>query len=316
MKAIVIKEFGGANTLHLEELPIPAPKDNEIQFLVFYTGVNPVDWKIREGMLKERLPHEFPIIPGWEASGEVTAVGKNVKDFYVGDEIFSYCRNPVVHSGTYAEYVCYDADHVAKKPRNITFAQAAALPLVSLTAWQSLFDAAKLRSGETILIHAGAGGVGSMAIQFAKNAGAKVYTTASKRNHNYVKKLGADFAIDYREEKFADAMKKLAPQGVDVVFDTMGGDTLQESLQVLKSGGRLVSILEKLDPAVESKYRIKGFYVFVSPNGEQLKTIADLITQGKVIPPHIEEFPLSRAAAAQEKLQEGHVQGKIVLRVK
>jgi 2-desacetyl-2-hydroxyethyl bacteriochlorophyllide A dehydrogenase len=316
MKAITIEGFGGVDKLQMKDLPIPKPGDTEVQFLVLYSGVNPVDWKIREGLLQKRLPHEFPLIPGWEAAGKITAIGKNVKNFKVGDEVFAYCRKPIIKWGTYAEYVCADAGQVALKPKNINFAQAAAIPLTSLTAWQALFDAAKLRKGETILIHAGAGGVGGLAIQFAKNAGAKVITTASQKNHSYVKKLGADHVIDYTKENFVEAVKKLAPGGVDVVFDTVGGKTLQESLKVLKQGGRLVSIVEHLDPEIATKHHIQFSYVLVDPNGVQLKHIADLISEGKVIPPSIEEIPLAKAAEAQDKVREGHTQGKIVLKVK
>lgn len=316
MKAITIDSFGGVEKLKLKDIPIPKPADNEVQFLVQYSGVNPVDWKIREGLLQKRMPCEFPLIPGWEASGTISAIGKNVKNFKVGDEVFAYCRKPIIKWGTYAEYVCIEAEHVALKPRNINFAQAAAIPLTGLTAWQALFDAAKLRSGETILIHAGAGGVGSLAIQLAKNVGAKVLTTATQKNHAYVKKLGADLAIDYKKENFVESIKKIAPHGIDVVLDTIGGKTLQESIAVLKQGGRLVSLIENLDPEIAAKHNIQFKYFFVSPNGQELKHIADLITEGKVNPPTIEELPFANAGTAQDRVRTGHTQGKIVLKIK
>lgn len=316
MKAITIESFGGIEKLQLKDVPIPKPGNNEVQILVKYSGVNPVDWKIREGMLQQRLPHEFPLILGWEASGTISVVGKNVKNFKNNDEVYVYCRKPIIKWGAYAEYVCFDADNVALKPKKINFAQAAAIPLTGLTAWQAIFDAAKLRKGETILIHAGAGGVGGMAIQFAKNAGAKVLTTASKNHHSYVEKLGADFVIDYKHENFVEAVRRLVPDGVDVVFDTVGGKTLQESLKVLKPKGRLIGIVENLDPKIAEDYQIFFKYVFVSPNGSQLKQIADLIDQGKVNPPKIEEIPLDHAGEAQDKVREGHTEGKIVLKVK
>jgi NADPH2:quinone reductase len=316
MKAMTIEKFGSAETLKLTDVPTPHPKEDEVQIEVLFTAVNPVDWKIREGYLKNRIPHEFPIILGWDASGVVTAVGKNVKNFKVGDEVFTYCRKPTIQWGTYAEYVCVNAHNTAHKPKNITFAQAASIPLVALTAWQSLFDAAQLKRGESILIHAGAGGVGSLAIQFAKNAGAKVYTTASEKNHSYVKKLGADEVIDYSKGGFLSQMKKLTPEGVDVIFDMIGGDTLKESLQLLKPKGRLVSIVEQLDPALADKHQIEFSYVFVSPNGSQLSQIATQIAQNKIAVPTIQEMPLSEARQAQEKIRGGHIQGKIVLKVK
>jgi NADPH:quinone reductase-like Zn-dependent oxidoreductase len=315
MKAITIKDFGGIDKLSFEELPTPNPADNEVQIQIVYTAVNPVDWKIREGFLKERLPHKFPLILGWDASGIITLLGKNVKNFKVGDEVYAYCRKPTIQWGTYAEYVCFDAKNVALKPKNINFAQAAALPLVALVAWQALFDAAKLKKGETILINAGSGGVGSMAIQFAKNTGARVLATAHPSNHAYIKKLGAEAAIDYTNN-LVEQVKKLAPQGVDVLFDAMGGKALRDTLQIIKPKGRLVSIVEILDSALAAKHNIDFQFVFVAPNGDQLAQIANLIEQNKITVPNIEEMPLKDAAKAQEKIREGHTKGKIVLKVK
>jgi NADPH:quinone reductase-like Zn-dependent oxidoreductase len=313
MKAIAIERFGGVDKLAVTELPQPQPASNEVLMQVLYTSVNPVDWKIREGYLKDRLPHQFPLIPGWDAAGIVSGVGKNVKGFKIADEVFAYCRKPIVQWGTYAEYVAFDAENVAHKPKNISFAQAAAIPLVGLTAWQALFDAAKLKKGEKILIHAGAGGVGSMAIQFAKFAGAYVLTTASSSNHAYVKKLGADIAIDYNQG-FVNQVKSAAPEGLDVVLDCIGGQTLRDSIALLKPKGRLISILEPVDPSLAAKHKITSSYVFVSPNGKELTEIAQLISQDKVRPPHIEEMPLEEAARAQEKNRQGHSKGKIVLK--
>lgn len=314
MKAIVIEGFGGVDKLQMKEFITPKPGDNEVQFHVIYSGVNPVDWKIREGMLQRKIPHEFPLILGWEASGVISSVGKNVKSLKMGDEIFAYCRKPIVKWGTYSEYVCFDAEHVVLKPKNINFAQAASIPLTSLTAWQALFDTAHLKKGETVLIHAGSGGVGSMAIQLAKNAGAKIITTCSSKNFDYVKQLGADFPVDYTHMRFEDAVKKVAPNGVDVVFDTLGEDTLARSYDLLKPNGRIVSLVEFPKPPADRKH-IQAGYVFVRPDGSELKQIADLISVGIVIPPHIEEMHLDQAAEAQEKVRQGHTKGKIVLKI-
>jgi len=316
MKAMVIENFGGQEQLHFEDLPTPMPADNEVQIEIYYTAVNPVDWKIREGMLKGLMLHEFPLILGWDAAGIVTAAGKNVKNLKKGDAVFAYCRKKIVKWGTYAEYICVDAAHVALKPASLSYAQAASIPLVGLTAWQALFDFAKLKSGETILIHAGAGGVGSLAIEFAHQIGAKIITTASEEHHAYVKKLGADIAIDYHKDNVNDKIRKLYPDGIDVVLDCVGGQTLRDSYATLKPNGRIVSIVEQVDPELCKKHRVKGGFVFVSPNGKQLTEIADLISAGKIVSPHIEEMPLSAAAAAQEKIKQGHTQGKIVLKVK
>lgn len=316
MKAVVIDQFGTEEELHFNDVPLPKPTENEVQIEIFYTSVNPVDWKIREGMLQNLLPHEFPIIPGWDAAGKISEVGSNVKKFKIGDEVFAYCRKPTVQWGTYAEYVCVEADHVAFKPHNITFAQAAAVPLVALTAWQALFDNAELIKNETILIHAGAGGVGGFAIQFAKYAGAKVITTASPQNHDYVKSLGADFAIDYHHPDFINEIKNLVPEGVDVVFDCIGGKALENSLSVLKKNGRLVGIVRHIDPKLTQSKNADFTYVFVSPNGRELEKIASLIEQNIVKPPFIQEMRLDEAAKAHELNKEGHTRGKIVLKIK
>lgn len=316
MKAMVIEKFGDEKLLHFEEIPTPSPTENEVQIQVLYTSVNPVDWKIREGLMKNFLPHEFPLILGWDAAGIIKAVGKQVKKFKIGDEVYAYCRKPLVKWGTYAEYICFEADNIALKPKNLSFAQAAAIPLAGLTAWQALFDFAKLKKGETLLVYAGAGGVGSFAIQFAKYAGAKIITTASKQNHDYVKKLGADHAIDYHQPNLLHEVKKLCPEGVDVVLDTIGGKTLHESLDIIKPKGRLVSIVDQLDLKAVREKNIQFGFVFVSPNGAQLKQIASLVEQNKVFPPFIEEMSLSDASKAHQKSKEGHTKGKIVLKIK
>jgi NADPH2:quinone reductase len=208
------------------------------------------------------------------------------------------------------------ADAVAPMPGNIGFEAASTVPLAGLTAWQSLFDAAKLSSGQKVLVHAGAGGVGSYAIQFAKHAGATVYTTARRQNHDYVKGLGADAAIDYARENVVDAVRALAPGGVDLVYDMVGGHVQKESYKALKPGGTLVSIVNIPEPEEARAYGARAHFVFVSPNGEQLRRIAALIESGAVKPAAYEEFPLEKAAEAQERSRGGHVRGKIVLKIK
>lgn len=314
MKALVIDDFSSADHLKMVELPTPIPAENEVLIKIVYTAVNPVDWKICEGMLKERLPHKFPLIPGWDAAGTIAAVGAKVTQFSVGDKVYAYCRKPEVQWGTYAEYIAVDAASVALKPKNLNYSAAAAIPLVGLTAWQALFDVGHLKAGQSVLIHAGAGGVGGMAIQFAKNAGAKVYTTASQKNHDYTKQLGAARSIDYTKDNFISHIKVFEPKGVDLVFDTIGGAVLQDSAKVVKKGGRLVSIVEKPDPSLAEK-QIEGNYVFVRPNGEQLGQIGALIESSKVIAPHLEEMQLEDAAYALQRVKKGHTMGKIVLKV-
>lgn len=316
MKAMAIEAFGGSDQLRLMDLPVPEPKDDEIRIEVAAAGVNPVDWKIRKGLLKQAFPHEFPLIPGWDAAGTVHALGKAATRFEVGDKVHAYCRKPVIQWGTYAEYVTVREAVTAPMPRNLSFAQAAAIPLAGLTAWQALIDFALLVPGQTVLVHAGAGGVGGLAIQFAKHHGATVYTTARASNHDYVKDLGADVAIDYTRENFADRVRALEPDGVDVVFDTVGGNTLTESYQVVRPDGVLVSIVDMPDRRTAELYNLRAGYIFVEPNGDELREIGRLIEAGAVRPPAIEEMPLEAAAAAQDKNEARHVHGKIVLKIR
>lgn len=318
MRAIAIEKFGGLDELKLMDLPVQEPLPNEVRIRVAYTSANPVDWKISEGLLKGRLPHEFPIILGWDVSGWVEKVGSKVTNLKVNDEVFAYVRKPLVKWGSYAEYVCFDAQNVVKKPANLTMQQAAAMPLVTLTAWQAVVETAKLTPAESILIQGGAGGVGNMAIQIARNVvKAKIVaTTARQENHAYLKSLGATLPIDYTKNDVMKTLQTVAPAGVDVVFDCVGGKTYEESYRLLKSGsGRIVSLLNMPDTTAEKTYGVKAYYVFVRPEGSHLQEIAKCIEQGKLVPPAIEEMPLEQAHDALEKLKEGHSRGKIVLKV-
>lgn len=314
MQAVYIDNFGGAKELKIGQVPLPPVLENEVRIKITYAGVNPVDWKIREGLLKDHLPHLFPLILGWDAAGIIDEVGSNVKTFKKFDQVFAYCRKPVVQAGTYAEYICVEADHVALIPLNLSSAQAAAIPLAGLTAWQVLFDKMQLQKNQVILIQAGAGGVGSLAIQFAKLAGATVITTASEENHDYVKKLGADYVIDYRKKDLLQEIKNIAPEGIDAVFDLLGGQNLRDSYPFLKQNGKIVSIVEPPPADYDQKYDVQGFYHFVEPNGKELQQISDLLRDSKIQPVPIEEMSMKQAAEAQEINQKGHVRGKIVLR--
>lgn len=316
MKAMVIEAFGGPERLKVADIPVPAAGDGEVLIALVCTSVNPVDWKVREGMLADMFPHAFPLIPGWDGAGTVSAVGRNAGRFKAGDKVFAYCRKPQIQFGTYCEYVAVHESAVALMPGNIGFAEAATIPLAGLTAWQSLFDAAKLSGGEKVLIHAGSGGVGSLAIQLARHAGATVYTTARSANHDYVTGLGADVAIDYTKENFVNALRRREPGGIDVVFDTIGGDVQRRSYKVLRKGGRLVSIISIPDPEEARPHDARTAFVFVSPNGEQLREIADLIESGAVRPAAFEVMRLEDAAKAQELSRAGHVRGKIVLKIR
>jgi len=302
MKAVVIHSFGGPEVLALEEVPRPEPGPNEIQVRVHAAGVNPVDWKIREGHLGKV---QFPSVMGSDFSGEIEMLGSDVREFRRGDSVFGVVAE---EGGSYAEYAVAPIERIAKKPAGLDHAQAAALPIVSLTAWQALFDVAELRAGQKALIHAAAGGVGSMAVQFAKWEGAHVIGTASAQNLAFVRELGADEVIDYHAQRFEEVAR-----AADVVFDTIGGETQQRSWKVLKPGGILVSIVQPPSQEEAAAHSVRGVFLISKPNGRQLARIADLVVHGPVKVFVEKVFPLEEARQAQELSQSGHVRGKIVL---
>jgi NADPH:quinone reductase len=315
MKAMIINGFGGADRLEVAEISTPKAEADEVLIRVIDAGVNPVDWKIREGMLAGLFPHRFPLILGWDMAGTVAETGTAVTGFRVGEKVYAYSRKPVVQWGTYAEYVTVPSSAVAPMPANLTFAQAAAIPLTALTSWQALFDAGRLEAGQSVLIHAGAGGTGGMAIQLARYTGATVFTTASAGNHEYVRSLGADHVIDYRRESFVEAVESISPQGVDLAYVTVGGDVLRHSYRVVRRGGALVSIVDAPDAEDARRVGVRATFVFVEPNGAQLREITRLIEASIVRPPEITEMSLEEAPRAQELSRAGHVRGKIVLKI-
>lgn len=313
MKALAINEFGGRDKLQLMELPVPEIRPGEILVKVKAAGVNPVDWKMREGYLKDLFPHEFPVILGWDAAGVVEKVGNGVTRFKKGDEIFAYCRKPIVHGGAYAEYIVLEEEHSAIKPKNISFEEAASIPLAALTAYQSLFDAAKLQPEESILIHAAAGGVGGFGVQLAKDHGSIVWGTASGHNKKYVQDLGASEIVDYTQEDFRQAIRSHCPDGVDVVFDCVGGEVLQKSIDIVKQGGRLISIVD--DPTGLARSDVHKEFVFVAPNSAQLTELALMVEQGRLKTHLSQVFPFNQEEArkALELSESGHTRGKMVL---
>ena len=317
MRAIGYQEFGDADQLKLVTLDAPALGDDEVLIKTTYAGVNPVDWKIRKGYLKDMFPHHFPIVPGWDTVGVVDAVGKNVENLEPGNRVYAYARKPDVQWGTYAEYVSFEAQHVALAPDKLSDAEASGVPLVGLTAWQSLFDFADLQTGQSILIHAGAGGVGSLAIQLAKWKGAEVFTTGSADNHEYLKSIGADVVIDYRKNDFVSMLKDLRPNGVDVVYDLVGGDVQDKSFGVVKEGGTLVSIVgAPSDDLRQQNHLGKVGFVFVEPNGAQLAELARLFDQDVLKASPVKEYSLVEAAKAHQESESGRVRGKLVLRIR
>lgn len=314
MKAVIIRKFGGRDVLELADIPTPVAQPGEVLLRIKAAGVNPVDYKIRAGLLKDRMPYVFPIVPGWDAAGVIEELGEGVTDFQVGDEVLAYCRKESIQDGTYAEYITVEPKHLAPKPDNLSFEEAAAIPLAGLTAFQCLFESIQLKKGEVILIHAGAGGVGAYAIQLAKNVGATVLTTCGPQNKEYVHAVGADTIIDYSTEDFVQATIRLYPKGIDAVFDTVGGDVQVKSAQVLKKDGRLTSILA-LDEAALKKFPVKLGYVFVRPEPNQLRQLGELAQTGR-LRVHLDAvLPLSSADKAHERMESRHGRGKVVLKI-
>ncbi|MBI2083603.1 MAG: NADP-dependent oxidoreductase [Deltaproteobacteria bacterium] len=314
MKAIIIRQFGERDVLELADIPKPKIQPGEVLVKIVAAGVNPVDWKIRKGLLKGRMPYELPITLGWEASGVIDEVGSEVKNFEKGDAVFAYTRKEKIHDGSYAEFIALEPRHLVLKPKNLSFEESAAIPLAGLTAYQSLFESLQLQNGEKILIHAGAGGVGSFAIQLAKTIGAYTITTASEKNHDYVRKLGTDEVIDYTKEDFVKAVLNKHPEGIDAVFDTVGDETQKKSADVLKKGGRLTSLLA-LDEEFFKKKGLKPGYVFVRPEPSHLDRLRKLIEEDRLKVSLFQIFPISEVKRAHEAIETGHVRGKIVLRI-
>ncbi len=307
MKAVQINDFGDRSVLELNNIAIPTPTENEVLIKVRSASVNPVDWKIREGYLQPMLNHSLPLTLGWDVSGEVTAVGAKVTDLKVGDAVYS--RPDIAKNGSYAEYMTAAADEVALKPTTLTWQEAAGIPLAALTAWQALYEIAKIQAGERVLIHAGSGAVGQFAIQLAKLRGAYVYTTTSARNTELVLGLGADQSIDYHQEDFSEL------KDLDVVFDTIGGETQANGWKTLKKGGRLVSVVGNPDEATAAEHGVSAFFCFVQPNREQLKELAAHADAGQLKVNIDSEFGLDQIAQAHERSETGRAQGKIIINV-
>ncbi len=305
MKGIRVQSFGGPEVLHYDDIPRPEPAADEVLIRVHAAGVNPVDWKMREGRNKNRT---LPFIPGWDLSGVIEMVGKDVSDWKVSDEVYS--RPDISRDGAYADYIAVRATEIARKPKSLDHIQAAGVPLAALTAWQVLFDAGNLSAGQRILIHAAAGGVGHYAVQLAKWKGAYVIGTASQHNHDFLHEIGADEMIDYNTTRFEDVV-----HDVDMVFDTMAGQTRDRSWQVLKKNGILVSIVGHPSEEDAAKFGVRAGYVFVQPNNAELDQITGLVESGKLRTFIQQVFPLAEAPKAHELSQKGHTRGKIILKV-
>ncbi len=317
MKAVILEAFGGADQLQYQTLDSPQTlPPMHVLVRVHASGVNPLDIQTRRGDYADSV--ELPLILGSEASGVVEAVGEGVDNVGVGDEVF-YMTPLLAGAGTYAEQHVVPAAVVVRKPSTLTHVEAAALPLAAGTAWQCLFERGRISPGDSVLIHAGAGGVGSLAIQMAAISGARVLTTCQGANESLVRELGASHTIDYKTTDFvAETLSLTAGRGVDVVIDTVGGDTFHRSIDCLAFGGRLVSIVDHDQPHNLLNAYSKNaalHFVFTSPDPARLATIATLVERGQLRPVISAELPLQEAAEAHRRIERGGVRGKIVLRV-
>ncbi len=307
MKAAILSEYG--NDLEVVEVDRPVLPDDSVMVEVHAAAINPIDWIVMAGYVQDMLPYELPWIVGYDVSGVVVEVGPDAQGFSVGDEVFA--RADSMQAGSMAEYAALKASDLAIKPDNISHVEAAGIPLAGLTAWQALFDKGGLTSGQRVLIHAGSGGVGTLAIQIARHAGAWVATTASAKNKDLVVSLGADQFIDYSNERFEDVAEKY-----DLVFDMLGDDTLKRSFDAVKPGGTIVSIKGDAPDGLAAERDITFHSFFMQPNGEQLAEIATLITDGTIRPVLDRTFPLDSVAAAYEYARTGGPNGKVAVAVR
>ena len=307
MKAVVAHEYGGPEVLKFEEVSRPEPKENEALVRVIASGVNPADPLTLSGKYAREFGTHLPLIPGYDIAGIVEKTGAKVTKLKAGDAIYGY----PTFGGGWAEYVTVTEGEVAAKPASLSFAEAAAVPMGALTAWQALVDVAQLRAGQTILIHGGSGGVGSFAVQIANARGVRDIATASTANQYLLKQqLGANVAIDYTKTRFEEIAKD-----VDAVLDPVGKETLARSYRVVKKGGIVMSLVARPDPVEVEKRGIRGAAISVHPDAEDLAEIAHLIDTGKIKPIVTQVLPLSDAIAAQRQAATHHTRGKLVLRI-
>jgi NADPH:quinone reductase-like Zn-dependent oxidoreductase len=309
MKAVQIHGYGGSDVLAYEDIPRPEPGDGEVLVHVRAASASPIDWKTREGYLRAfgfDLP--MPLTLGRDFSGDIVGVGAGVSEFKVGDAVFG-CMGEL-HRGSYAEYIAVRPDEIAHKPESIDYDTAAAIPHSGQAAWQTLVEAGHLAPGQTVLIHAAAGGVGSLAVQIAKAHGARVIGTSSEANLDFLRSIGADEVVDYNNARFEDVA-----HNVDIVLDTMGGETQERSWAVIKPGGVMVSLIGFVPGATEAGAArgVRAEMVAQRPEPEHLRTLGEMIDDGRIRPIVNRVLPLSEIRQAQDLVQDGHVRGKIIL---
>lgn len=332
MRAMQIEKYGHTR-LVLKQIPIPQIGAHDVLVSIKTASVNPIDSKTRDGEVKLLVKHAMPLTLGQDFAGVVVKIGEHVTKFKVGDEVYGRPRDSRI--GTFADYLAVDEADIAFKARNLSFTEAAAIPLVGLTSYQALVDIARVQPGQKVFIQAGAGGVGSIAIQLAKSLGVYVATTASAKNEQHVRDLGADQVIDYHTTQFEDIL-----HDYDMVFDTLGGDQLSKSFKILKSGGIIVSVSGLPDAKfgrernmgwlktllfrlatlklslLERKYHVSYHFLFMQANGKELAKLTELIEQNKLKPVIDQVFTLENAQKALGYSETGHAQGKIIIKVK
>ena len=306
MKAVTISKYGDQSVLTYADIERPKPKSDEILVHNAAAAVNPVDWKIRNG-LGEMFGLQLPIVLGCEIAGTIEKVGDEVRDFKEGAAVYGYVS--LQRNGGYAEYTIAKTDEIVPKPESLDFENAAAVAVGALTSWQAIFDTANLQGGQRILITGASGGVGSMAVQLAKAKGAYVIATASGKNEDFVRSLGADEFVDYTREKFEEVVKE-----VDVVYDTVGGDTLERSFQTLRRGGFLVTTVAPPSKEKAEKFGVRTAMVSVVPSAQQLGEINRLIASGKLKTHVATVLPLAEVRKAHQLSESGRTRGKIILK--
>ncbi len=312
MKAIQISKYGGSDVIELNKnAPKPAITPNTVLVEVRSAGVNPVDWKIREGYMQKMAPLQFPVILGGDFSGVITEIGTEVKNFKKGDEVYGQAGVLNGGSGAFAEYTIANTGSIAKKPKTVSHAEAAALPLAGVSAVQALVEHMSLSAGQKILIHGGAGGIGTFAIQLAKHLGAHVATTVRAVEKDHAKKIHADEIIDYEKQTFEDLLKDF-----DAVFDTVGGETYTRSFKVLKPNGIIVSMLEQPREELTKKYGVRAVAQFTGVNNARLSKLAEIVDKHAIKVLIDKTYPLEQAGEALAYLKKGFPRGKVLLKVK
>ncbi len=313
MKAAYYNEYGELDNIKTGDLDKPEPGEGEVLVRIKAAGVNPVDAFATQGMLKDAIPSEYPAIPGWDVAGVVEERGHSARRFNEGDEVYAYARRPVIKHGTFAEYIVLPESYLAKRPQKISMEEAGGIPLVGLTAYQSIFDAGKMKEAQTLLILGASGGVGTLAIQLAKAHGIKVIGVASKKNHDYMKELGADVTIDYKDNHVGKAVASIEPDGVDMIFHCSRGDALDQVMEtgVLKENGHLISITNS-NPDISDDINFQ--YVFVEPNSTQLQHMQELTDEGKIKVHVSKTYKLEEAEQALKDVQTLHTRGKLVIK--